>query len=329
MTASNSKQAADIATAAIAAASGSARKEAPGITKRSSSYQADPRAISRRPGFNPRFDFGDISMLAAQIKAQGLLQPLRIKRLSAPVGLFHFELIDGDRRLTAIELILKEDPAAFPEGVPAIIVDKNQDDLTSLVQMFMANEGKAFLPLEEAAAYQKMREAGLTVKQIGEAVGRKHMHVNQILALVDADESVKQAVKDGTIGKTMAKEIASTARGDKAKQKELVEQAAAAGKGKGKRRVLLNSIQATKVAKAAKKGRTLKIRALDDAALSELGASMAKALQKNLMNAKAAMHADALDKWIAQDPKLVAAFTYGALQALKAAAGAKGVKLEF
>jgi hypothetical protein len=56
---------------------------------------------------------------------------------------------------------------------------------------------------------------------------------------------------------------------------------------------------------------------------------MAKALQKNLMNAKAAMHADALDKWVSQDAKLVAAFTYGALQALKAAAGAKSIKLEF
>jgi ParB/RepB/Spo0J family partition protein len=326
MTESNKQSAAALAASAIA----TARKEAPGITKRSSSYYIDPRAITRRPGFNPRVDFGEIAQLEISILANNLLNPIRVKRLAAPIDGKVFELIDGDRRLTAIENILKKNPTwAAAEGIPAIIVDKQQDDVTSLIQMFVANDGKAFLPLEEAAAYQRMRDAGMTVKQIGDAVGRKHMHVNQILALVNADESLKQAVAEGKIGKTMAKEIASTARGDKAKQKELTEAAVAVGKDKGKRRVLLKSVQATKVAKAAKKGRTLKIRALDDAALSELGASMAKALQKNLMNAKAAMHADALDKWVSQDAKLVAAFTYGALQALKAAAGAKSIKLEF
>lgn len=306
------------------------RKEAAGITKRSSAYFIDPRTVTRRPGFNPRVDFGEIGQLADSILANGLVMPLRVKRLPAPVDGKVFELIDGDRRLTAIETILKKNPNwSIPDGIPAIIVDKSQEDITSLIQMFVANDGKLFLPLEEAAAYQRMREAGMSVKQIGDAVGRKHMHVNQILALVNADESLKQAVADGKIGKTMAKEIASSARGDKAKQKELTEAAVSAGKDKSKRRVLLKSVQAAKVAKAAKKGRTLKMRVLDETALNELGASVAKALQKNLMDAKALMHANSLDKWISQDAKLVAAFTYGALQALKAAGGAKSIKLEF
>jgi len=315
------------------------RKEAAGITKRSSSYHADPKMITRRPGFNARFDFGDIERLAGQIKSKkekdpasgGLIHDLHVKRIATTDPRFAqgfiFEIVDGDRRLTAIELLMKKGEI-FDTGIPIKIVDKSQSEIDDLIQMFVANDGKSFLPLEEAAAYQRMRDAGMSVKAIGEAVGRKHVHVIQILALVNADESLKQAVADKKIGKTMAKEIAQVARGDKAKQKELTLAAVAAGSDKGKRRVLLKTVQATRTEKAAKRGRVLKIHVMDAAALNELGDTMAKALPKKLMTAKAVMHADALDKWIAGDAKLIAAFTYGALQALKSAAGAKA-KLEF
>lgn len=320
--------ASDLASAPEAAPK--ARSEASGIVKRSSSYFADPKTITRREGFNPRFDFGEIDDVMQSIKVNGILNPLRVKRIVAgderAAKGFVFELIDGDRRLTAVEKLLKAG-VTLPDGVPVIIVDKAQTEIQDLVQMFVANEGKPFLPLEEAAAYDRMRKAGMSVKQICQAVGRKQMHVTEILALANADESVKQAVKDGKIGKTMAKQIATHARGDKAKQAELAAEAVAAGKDKGKRRALIRKVDDSRRAKAAKKGKTLKMRALSDAELSTLGASVAARLPKMIMDAAVTMHEKHLDKWISQDDKLAVAFTYGALQALKAAAGVK-VKLE-
>ena len=104
----------DAAQATAEAVTGSpARKEAPGIIKRTNAYFADPKTIARVDGWNNRFDFGEIEELAKSIKINGLLQPLRIKRVPAHVKddgkgaagaqVFAFELIDGDRRLTAIE----------------------------------------------------------------------------------------------------------------------------------------------------------------------------------------------------------------------------------
>lgn len=329
-----SAQAAEVAQSVIAMAAktaaratGSGRSEAPGILKRSNSYFGDPRTITRRVGFNPRFDFGDIDGLKASIKANGLMQPLRVKRISAgderlSKG-FVFELIDGDRRLTSIEALLK-DGHEFAEGVPIIIVDKSQDDTTDLIQMFVANDGKPFLPLEECAAYTKMKAAGMTVAQICKAVGRKQMHVTSILALADADEAVKEAVKDGTITKTMAKDIATNARGDKDKQKELVQAAKAAGNDKTARRRVIRQVEEAKQLKAARKGRKVpKMRSLSDEELSKLGADVAARMPQLLLNAKAMVHEKHLEKWIGQDDKLALAFAYGALQALKAAAGMK------
>ena len=42
-----------------------------GILKLGKSYQADPREIKRREGWNPRFDFGDLADLAKRMRANG------------------------------------------------------------------------------------------------------------------------------------------------------------------------------------------------------------------------------------------------------------------
>lgn len=292
---------------------------APGIVKRTNAYYIDPRAISRQEGFNPRFEFGEIEELAKSIKANGLLQPIRVKKTDV-AG--QFVLIDGDRRFTAIELIMKKEPTYFDAtGVHAIVVDKSQDDLTSLFQMFESNTGLAFKPLEEAAAYKRMRDAGLTIAQICQRVGRKQVHVVATLALLDADDEVKQAVKDGKVTGTTAKKIAVSARGDKAKQRKLVQTVVAAGKDKKARRAADDDIETARREKAKKAGRVLKMRALSDVQLSALGAKISEALVAKMTDLGLEAEAD-LEGWVAAgDSDLKTAYTFGILQGLKAAAG--------
>lgn len=307
-----------LASATIAKAKASSNPA--GVLKRGNSYSIDPTKIVRQDGFNPRFDFGAIEELAQSIKANGLLNAIRVKRLPVPDTKGNlFTLIDGDRRLTAIEALLKKGHE-FPEGIPAIIVDKAQDDVTSLIQMFEANSGKTFLPLEEAAAYKRMQDAGMTIKQICAAVGRKQVHVTETMNILKADDSVKDAVTDGSIGKTIAKQIAKVAKGDKVKQQEMVAAAKAVGKDSGKRRALLKDVEKTRAAKALKTGRVLKIRALSDVELSEIGATMATTLLEVLASAKMDPKDDLL-AWVKKDKELAVAYTLGALEALKVAAG--------
>jgi len=325
--------------AATSAAPKAGTSNAPGILKRSSSNFVDARAVMRKEGWNNRFDFGEIEELAKSLAVNGMLNPIRVKRIAptvlddgkGPTGaqVFHFELVDGDRRLTALELLMKQGKydEAFPEGAPAILVDKAQDSMTSLVQMFEANTGKPLLPLEEAAAYKRMRDGfpdegikGLTIKQICERVGRKQVHVTEMLALLDADEDVKDAVTKGTIGKTQAKQIAKVAKGDKAKQKELVAKAKNAKGDRNAKQKVQADLQKTRSDKAKAKGKTLKIRALNNAQLSELGAQVAAELVGRLSRIGMKPE-DNLAKWIKGDAELVAAYMFGALTGLRAAAG--------
>lgn len=308
------------------------------VTARLSSYNmVDPKAIIRKPGHNVRFDFGEIEQLAKSIKFQatecnvpgGLLNAILIKRISPD----QFELVDGDRRLTAVELLLKWadegklDGYAFPAGIPARLADKSLDEITGLIQMFEANTGKSFLPLEEAAAYKKMRDAGLTIEKICQAVQRAHVHVVATLALLEADQSLQEAVKGKKITGTLAKDIATAARGNLAKQAELVNDAIAAGTDAKKKRVVVQKVRAARVAKAASKGKTLKMRALTDDQLSEIGAKLAKHLQALIKECPTKVEPEELTELIKKDEMLAVAFTFGALQGLKAAAGVK-VELE-
>jgi len=313
-----------------------------GILKRNNRYFADVKVICRRPGFNVRFDFGEIARLAGQIKDEkerdpssgGLMNDLRVKRITKEdpryAKGFRFEIIDGDRRLTAIESLMQEGEV-FPVGVPVKIVDKDQSELNDLLQMFIANEGKPFLPLEEAVAYQRMRDAGMTVKEICAAVGRAQVHVVATLALANADESLKLAVAEGRIGKSAAKDIAVNARNDKELQAKLTADAVAAESqgDKSAKRAVRRQIEEAKVTKAIKRGvqRVPKMRALSDEELSQLGKSVADRMPKLIKDANAMKYQEALDVWVAQDEKLALAFAFGALQALKAAAGLR-VKLD-
>lgn len=329
------------AEAAAEQATPSTRKEAAGIVKRSSAFYADPRTITPKlkadgTRLNKRFDFGDIEELAASIKANGLLMPLRVKRIAptvledgkGPEGgqIKNFELIDGERRLTAIQLILKKDPSAFPDGVLIIIVDKDQNDVTSLIQMYVANGAKNFTPIEEAHAFKDMKDSGMTIKQICAATGKAHMHVTEILALLDGDETLVEAATKGTIGKTMAKTLARFGK-DKDTQAKLTKAAVEAGKDKGKLNQVKKAIQEARTTKAAAKGRTLKIRALDDAALSTLGAKLAATMTDKMKDAGKPLDFNLRD-WVKKDEALALAAAFGALEALKAAAGAK-VNLDF
>lgn len=297
-----------------------------GILKLGKSYQADPRDIKRRDGWNPRFDFGDLAELSKSIKVQreltggsGLLMPLRVKRLDPPARGAVFELVDGDRRLSAIELLMEEG-FEFPEGVPINLVPKDQDDTTSLLQMYETNTGKPFLPLEEAAAFKRLRDAGLTIKDICAKVGRSDIHVMGSLALLEAAPELQAAVKSGEVGITVAKEIAVVAKGDAALQKDLTAQAAAAGSDKDKKRAVLVNVRKAQQVKAAAKGKTLssKVRTPE-----EIRTAIAKAepvLTTSLRTAKvsvADLSSKTLIATMAADDATAAAYQAGFLQALR------------
>lgn len=301
-------------------------KDNPNVVRRTNQFFIDPKSIDRREGWNPRFDYGEIEELAESIRSMkfadpssgGLLNDIRVKRKADG----RFELVDGDRRMTAIESLLKKGET-FPLGIPAKVEKADADDTELLIRMFTANTGKQFLPMEQAVAFKRMKDAGMTLKDIEQRTGASDNTIVGALALLDADDSLKNAVTTGKLKGTIAKSIAVNARGDKAKQAELTKEAVEAGKDKKKVAAVKSKIDDARRAKAAKTkpGLKLKMRALTNDQLKALGTKMGEHLATQLETLGMAFDSD-LVQWLKDgDNELRLAYTFGVLQALKASAG--------
>lgn len=202
-------------------------KLAKGIVSRDTSYSADPKLLKRRENWNQRFDFGDIAGLKASIKMHGVRRPLEVRRNKDG----DLEIVDGDRRQTAVEELIVEGHDIA--SVPVIIIDKKVDDFTAKIYMLTANDGKPFLPLEEAMAYKAMvDEMGKTPAEIATALGRSEAFVKDRLVLLTASAETQKAIVDGKVGTTIVAEIINKNKDDTAKQDALVQKAGSGKKGK-------------------------------------------------------------------------------------------------
>jgi ParB family chromosome partitioning protein len=148
-----------------------------------------PVEAIRRDGRNPRkrFDEQRLRELADSIKAQGVLQPVLVRREGSG-----YRLIAGERRWRAAQLAgLKEIPALLREAS-----DKEAFELALVENLQRADLD----PIEEARGFQQlMEEFKLTQEQVSQRVGRDRSSVANALRLLALPEAVKEMLQDGSL----------------------------------------------------------------------------------------------------------------------------------
>jgi ParB/RepB/Spo0J family partition protein len=183
------------------------------VLKRRDIFDVNPNLIKIDPAWNPRKELGNMDELMASIIANGVIEPVTVRNVNG--DLF---LVDGERRL-------RSTLAAISAGndiktIPATIARRGISDTEAMLLAIAKNDGKPFLPSEEAAAYQRLKVWGVTVKEIAARVGKSEPHVYNRLKLVDAAPDVREAVDTKAIGVTDARNIVMESGGDVQKQKE-------------------------------------------------------------------------------------------------------------
>ncbi len=144
--------------------------------------------IDVNPG-QPRksFDSQGLAELADSISANGLLQPILVRKIED-----RYEIIAGERRFRASKL-------AGLNEIPVIVVDA--DDLTASKYALIENLQREDLnPYEEAAAYQKlMKEFDLSQEEISIQIGKSRSAIANSLRLLDLPDEVAKMLIDGMI----------------------------------------------------------------------------------------------------------------------------------
>ena len=144
-----------------------------------------------QPGkYQPRKDMSTEALeeLAESIKAQGIIQPIVVRKVSATM----FEIIAGERRWRAAQI-------AKLDKVPCI-VKQVADEAAVAISLIENIQREDLNAMEEAIALERLlREFELTHQQIATAVGKSRATVSNLLRLNGLNEPVKRMLENGDI----------------------------------------------------------------------------------------------------------------------------------
>lgn len=153
-----------------------------------------------------RMDEASLNELAASIAAQGLVQPIIVRPLSAGAST-PYEIIAGERRWRASQIAgLKEVPVHVHH-----IADEN-----ALAMALIENIQREDLnPLEEAQGLRRLiDEFNLTHQQAAEAVGRSRSAATNLLRLLELAQPVQDLLMHGRIDMGHARALLALAGSD-------------------------------------------------------------------------------------------------------------------
>jgi ParB family chromosome partitioning protein len=139
-----------------------------------------------------RMDEGALYELAESIKAQGVMQPILVRKLADGPNAGKYEIIAGERRFRASKL-------AGLDSVPVLVRDVPNESAAAMA-LIENMQREDLNPLEEAQGLQRLvKEFGLTHEQAAQAVGRSRSAASNLLRLLQLAEPVQTMLMAGDI----------------------------------------------------------------------------------------------------------------------------------
>ena len=144
------------------------------------------------------FDDAKLAELAQSISANGVVQPLLLRRKGP-----RYELIAGERRWRAAQL-------AGLSKVPAVIRSVSDDKVLELA-LIENIQREDLNPIEEARAYKKLIDTvGLTQETVAERVGRDRSYVTNYLRLLKLPNDLQDLLQRGKLSTCHARALLGT-----------------------------------------------------------------------------------------------------------------------
>ena len=152
------------------------------------------RLIDVEEGIRQTLDKEKLEELAASIAQHGILQPLVVE----PKDEGKYKLLIGSRRMAAAKMV-------GLEKVPTIVLENPLNPEDSLAIMLVENLHREDLdPIDEAEAFATLKDMGTKVSAIARLVGKDRPYVSHALRLLRLHPKVREAVREGTIGREHA-----------------------------------------------------------------------------------------------------------------------------
>ena len=160
--------------------------------------------------YQPRgpIDAERLEDLSKSIQANGVIQPIIVRRLESPMGgRVRYQIIAGERRWRAAQL-------ARLSKVPVVIKDVPESDKKRLLEMALIEniQREDLNPMEAAAGYQRLAdEFHLKQDDIAVQVGKDRATVANYLRLLKLPDEVRGNVASGALSMGHARAIVALA----------------------------------------------------------------------------------------------------------------------
>jgi ParB family chromosome partitioning protein len=134
-----------------------------------------------------RFAQENLDELAASIKANGVVQPIVLRRKGS-----RFEIVAGERRWRASQ-------KAELRRIPAVVRDVSDEKMLELA-LVENIQRQQLNPVEEAAAYKRLIESlGLTQEEVAERVGKSRNIVATSMRLLKLPGEIQRELEEGRL----------------------------------------------------------------------------------------------------------------------------------
>lgn len=134
-----------------------------------------------------RFDAKALDELASSIAANGIVQPIVVRRAGS-----RYQIVAGERRWRAAQ-------RAGLHKVPVVIKEVSDDKILeiALIENIQREE---LNPIEEANAYRKLLDTiGLTQEQLSERVGKERSLIATSMRLLKLPEEIQKLIEEGKL----------------------------------------------------------------------------------------------------------------------------------
>ena len=157
-----------------------------------------------------RFEDARLDELAQSIKANGVIQPIVVRKVDSG-----YRIIAGERRWRAAQ-------RAGLTRVPVVVKDVRAGDNAQLLEMALIEniQREDLNPIDQAAAYEKLSsDFNMTQEEIAAAVGKDRSSVANHMRLLKLPQEVRTEVAVGRLSMGHARALLAVA--DEARQRQV------------------------------------------------------------------------------------------------------------
>lgn len=149
-------------------------------------YEIDIDLIEPNPEQpRTRFAEGSLDELAQSIRANGVVQPIVVRKFGS-----RYQIVAGERRWRASQ-------RAELRRIPAVVREVSDEKLLELA-LIENIQRQELNPIEEANAYRKLIDTiGLTQEQVAEQVGKERSVVTTSLRLLRLSGEIQRVIEEG------------------------------------------------------------------------------------------------------------------------------------